>query len=490
MNFQYNKIKYLFLLSILCLTGVIQAQVSIGRTNARGILDVNNPNGYGNTTAIVLPRAAQIGDVKAPDGTDAITGTFVYDISGQCAKVKTSTGWTNCLLDGVGLQNVVSSILSVGSNFKIERASLGYQHTLAIGKDDHSIYVVGDNSNGRTGAGRTSGNTQSFLLVFAAPVADVSAGNAHSIAATVTGDVYTWGNNTAYYTGLGTNSGMTALPTKVIQFGDGAAFGKAVDVEAGSTNSYVLTDDGKVYSVGTATASGTGAALTAFTQLGIPEDIQSISTSDASMAAVSVTGKVYVWGTGSNYRLGTGAAANVTTPTAITTPLPVKKVAMGNRNGVAISQDGKHVYRWGYRSSVGNGSTDVTIPTEITIPNFDPATDDILDVAAQRFGSGNGGMMVVTTKGVYVTGENGSAQLGTGNTTNITTGMVSVATTSIFQGTVFTGAAMGRLDSMLFTGENPANISVSYVAYGMGDVSYRQLGAITRQARIPTVITK
>ncbi len=490
MNFQYNKIKSLFIVNTLCLAGVLQAQVAIGRANPRGILDVNNPNGYGNTTAIVLPREAQISDVTAPDGTDAIAGTFVYDISGQCARVKTTDGWTDCLLDGSGVQTVVSNVLSVGSNFKIERASLGYQHTLAIGKDDRAIYVAGDNSNGRTGVGRTSGNTQSFLLTFATPVADVSAGNQHSIAATAIGDVYTWGTNTGNYTGLGTTTGITALPNKVILFGDGTTFGKAIDVEAGSTNSYVLTESGKVYSVGTATASGTGSALAAFTQLNIVENIQSISASDASVAAVSVTGKVYVWGTGTAGRLGTGGTTAVSIPTLITTPLPVKKVAMGTTNGVAISQDGKHVYRWGNGGGVGNGGTNLLSPTEITIPNFNSATDEILDVAAQRFANGSGAMMVVTTKGVYVTGINSSGQLGTGTTTAIATGMVSVSTTSIFQGTTFTGAAMGRLNSMLFTGANPVNTSVSYVAYAMGDISYRQLGAITVQARIPTIITK
>ncbi|WP_419867960.1 RCC1 domain-containing protein [Chryseobacterium sp. CT-SW4] len=481
----------LYTLPFLLTGALFFGQVGVGTLTPKGVLHVES-----NTMGLVLPKVDNAADVVTPNDSTAVEATFVYELTEKCTKFKKAAQWSDCLLDDSGVRNSVSSILSIGTEFKVKKASAGYQHTLMIGQDDNALYVAGDNSDGRTGLGRTSGNTGSFLLSFASPLADASAGQIHSIAATVTGEVWTWGDNNAYRTGLATNSGDTGLPSQVAGFGVNETFGKAIKVEAGGQNSYVLTEDGKVYGVGAATGTaaagpGTGAAATAFTQLGI-SDIIDISASQYTAAALTSDGKIYVWGLGTLGRLGTGGTANATTPTLISLPggAAAKQVSMGWNNGVAVSADGKHVYRWGSGNATANSGTNITTPTEIAVPGFDQATDEIIAVATQRFNYGNGGFFVFTNKGVYVTGENSQGQLGIGNTTDVSNALVSLNTTGIYNGTVFTGGSGGRQHTILTTGENAINTTVSYVAYGMGAINYRQLGAITVQRRVPSVITK
>ncbi|WP_419869771.1 RCC1 domain-containing protein [Chryseobacterium sp. CT-SW4] len=467
-------------------------QVGIGTLTPKGVLHVES-----NTMGVVLPKVDNAADVVTPNDSTAVEATFVYDLAEKCTKFKKAAQWSDCLLDDSGVRNSVSSILSVGTEFKVKKASAGYQHTLMIGQDDNALYVAGDNSDGRTGLGRTSGNTGSFLLNFASPLADASAGQIHSIAATVTGEVWAWGDNNVYRTGLGINTGDTGLPSKVAGFGTSETFGRAIKVQAGGQNSYVLTEDGKVYGVGGATGTsaagpGTGAAATAFTEVSIAETVADISASQYTAAALTSDGKIYVWGLGTLGRLGTGGTANATTPTLISLPggVAAKQVSMGWNNGTAVSADGKHVYRWGSGNSIGNSGTNLTTPTEISVPGFDQATDEIIAVATQRFDYGYGNLFVFTNKGVYVTGENSQGQLGIGNTTDVTNGLVAMTTTGVYNGTVFTGGSVGRQHTILTTGENTSNTTVSYVAYGMGAINYRQLGAITVQRRVPSVITK
>ena len=477
----------------LVLTGALFfGQVGVGTLTPKGVLHVES-----NTMGVVLPKVDNAADVVDPDGGTPVEGTYVYDITEKCTKFKKPAQWSDCLLDDAGVRNSVSSVLSVGTEFKVKKASAGYQHTLMIGQDDNALYVAGDNSDARTGLGRTTGNTGSFLLNFASPLADASAGQIHSIAATVTGEVWTWGDNNGYRTGLGTNTGDTYLPAQVAGFGEGQSFGKAVKVEAGGTNSYVLNDAGIVYGVGptqstNGAGAGTGAVANSFTAVSIPETVTDISASQYTAAALTSDGKIYVWGLGTLGRLGNGGTTSSATPIQITLPggVAAKQVTMGWNNGAAISADGKHVYRWGSGNAVANSGTNITSPTEITIPGFDQATDEVIAVAAQRFDYGNGGFFVFTNKGVYVTGENSQGQLGVGNTTDISNALVSISTTGVYNGTKFTGGSLGRQHTVLTTGENATNTTVSYVAYGMGAINYRQLGAITVQRRVPTVITK
>ncbi|MDR3219380.1 MAG: hypothetical protein LBU22_10490 [Dysgonamonadaceae bacterium] len=523
MNF--NKIiKYLLLALFLIGSIGVSAQVSIGRKDsvARGVLDVNNPQGHSNTMGIVLPKVENLLDVESVPGEPAVPGTVVYDLNRQGIRLMTAErGWTDVLLDDEGIKKEIFNILAVGADFKVKYASMGPGHSLCIGQDDNAVYVTGDNSNGRTGIGRTEGNMPSFTLIFAQPVVDVSAGSLHSAAVDVSGQLWVWGNNAAYRTGLpdlGADGdvGNTGTPTLVTTdngitplFSDNPAnstystYGKAIQVEAGWTNTFVLTDKGEVWGVGTGGGTGgsegsagvgssdvtTWTKLT-FTELPAGEKIVQISCSGNTAGALSETGKLWTWGEAGANALGVGNTTDRNTPIQVTIPGndPLYMVAMGFAASAAISADKKHLYTWGNANMHGRGNTAYPSPGEAPLPgDFNPTVDEITYVAAQRYAYG--GLEIITSKGVYGTGRNTEAQLGIGNVVTPQTGWVKINMTGIPLGTVFTGVAKGAGSTILVTGENLSSPESSYVAYGMGATNFRQLGAVTTP-RIPTQLTK
>ncbi|MDR1652285.1 MAG: hypothetical protein LBS01_01290 [Prevotellaceae bacterium] len=504
------KIKYI-IFSIACLfAATAHAQVGIGNENPRGVLDVNNPAGYGNTSGVVLPVVKSISAVRLPSALgDATTGTVVFDSTANCIRLKRLNGWTDCLLDEGGYRTTVANILSVGADFKIKTASMGPQHTLCIGQDDNAIYAAGDNSNARTGIGRTSGNCQTFMLIFAQPCVSVAAGDQHSIAVDVQGQVWTWGNNGAYRTGLpddpgtgGTagNDGNTGTPTLVRLTNGDTVFsahptsvhGKAIMCAAGALSSYVLTEDGKVWRTGTLGTSTTNNVTTWTEVTGFSGKVTYIAASTNTVGAVTESGAVYTWGEGADGRLGTGNGTDRATPVQITMPgsVPISKIAMGFSNGAAISADSKQLFVWGTNRSIGVGSgTTINAPRLASLPGFNSATDSIFNVAATRFDYGNGGLAVATSIGAFTTGENNYGQLGIGSTADQTSWQY-IVSTGIIKGTKFTGVAMSGYTTLFLTGVNPIRAESSYVGYGAGRINYRQLGAITIEPRRPMQLTK
>ena len=484
----YFKLKIAFLTSFIFFFTFSYAQIGIGRDNPRGILDVNQSNNK-NTAGLVVPRTGDVTTIKTPEGDEPIEGTLVYDIKEECLRVKMETEWSQCLLDSVGLKTSVNQILGVGDNFKIKKVSAGYDNSLVIGIDGW-LYTAGNNTNAKTGLGRSSGNTVSFTLILGQPTVYASAGYLHGVAVNQSGDLYTWGNNAGARTGQqAVTSGNTVVPTLVEEFGANTTYGRVIAAEAALTNSYALTESGKVYSVGTSTngSSGTGGNLTTWTLLNIPETVQAISASYYTAGALSSTGNVYVWGTGANGRLGIGTA-NLTTPTQITFPQPIKQLSMGAACGIALATDNVTVYAWG-RSGSATNTADWTSPQVITIPGFDPATDQVLSVAARRFDNGTGSIAIVTTIGVFVTGTNSYGMLGV-NTTTTLTALQKISGLRVYRSTEFLEASIGYRHTLLTTGENQYNTEYNYVGYGMGYTTNGRLGAMSGNQRIPTIITK
>jgi len=484
------------------------------------VLDVGKP--YSNTMGVVLPVVTSASDVVTPTGDNVTPGTIAFDSIRNCLRLMTAArGWTDCFLDEGGFKRETSNILSVGADFKIKAASLGSIHTLVIGKDDNAVYAAGSNANSRTGIGRTNGQCQTFIMVFGKPVLDVAAGDLHSATVDVTGRLWVWGSNANYRTGLPDTSegattilgsaGTTGTPTLVTLadhvtpiFSDDpststyATCGEAIQCEAGLLNTYVLNHKGEVFSVGGYLAAGTGATsgnVATWTKVYLPGIAVSISASGNTCGAILDDGRVFVWGEGSDGRLGTNNTTDVFTPQQISIPggVPIGKLSMGFRDGAAISVDGKHFYDWGTNRATGTGTNNGTIhgPMEMSMVGMDPATDIFTGVGCARYDYGNGGMTITTTKGIFTTGENGYYELGLGGTSNADhPEWTSPSATSIATGTVFLDAEMGSSHVILITGENPAYQDSSYVGYGIGRNAQRQLGALPASVRVPTQLTK
>jgi len=507
-----NKIKNLLLTILALLLGAPAfAQVGMGTGSPKGVLDVKD------TMGIVLPKVQSVDSVKTPDGEEAVIGTLVYDLSKSCARVKNSKGWSDCLLDSRGKDSIIFKTLGLGENFVVAKASVSNNWIILLGKGDHGVYFSGTNSNGVSGLGRAGGGVRSYTLVRAnPPMRDIAAGLDHAIAADSIGRVWTWGANANYRTGQqnpgGTyvNGSYTSLPDSCDFFGPKKGAGYLAKlVAASNATSLVVTDNGDVYSIGTAPANGIStAAANVWTKVGVPAKVKQIAASlNNTVGVVTETGEAYVWGTGGYNGLGNGGTTTSNTPYKLNISEKVGKIAMGYQCGAAITEDGTKLYAWGYQNTVAN-STNLTVPTDITnkIQLFDASKGDrIVDVGLAR---GNGGNITVivnnTTTGeskVYAAGRNNYGHLGVGNTTNQNaTGanaqsvLRPISLQKIDKGTKFIGVASGGYNTILITDANPTNGSLSYVAYGAGRTSayyyYRVLGAITSNALYYTPLTK
>ena len=115
---------------------------------------------------------------------------------------------------------------SITSEMKVKQIFSGFSHTLVV-FDSGEIYAFGQNSSGRTGLGRGGGNTSipeeisrtSFNPSLEDGVIPVSttAGFAHSIVLLSNGDLYSFGSNQNGRTGLGRTSGNTTRPERFSQ---------------------------------------------------------------------------------------------------------------------------------------------------------------------------------------------------------------------------------------------------------------------------------
>ncbi len=136
-------------------------------------------------------------------------------------------------------------------------------HTLIL-TESGKVYAFGSNENGKTGLGTTTGDTLTPTLIsngdngFVNGTAiKISTGASHSLVVTNDGIVYSFGQNQDGRTGLGTTSGTQSTPKKVLDgnagadyFRNGDANFKVIDIVASDRESLILTEKGVVYSFG------------------------------------------------------------------------------------------------------------------------------------------------------------------------------------------------------------------------------------------------
>ena len=297
----------------------------------------------------------------------------------------------------------------------------GRSHMIGINKNER-VYTYGDNSFGQRS-------------VFSGKAKAVAAGYDSSYVIDEKGDLYAWGANYAGQLGIGTESMMQTVPTKV------AGIEKAQAVAAGAEHALVLAD-GKVYAFGdnrygqlgtqnseTVTASNTPQLVSAL----LGETVTKVVAGKYNSFAVCADGDLYAWGMNYVAQLGDGDEAldNKDTPVKITIPdYKVLSVAAGgghtvaicykDENGNGVCDEATSVWGWGSdsRAQLGTGKlgTWTNIPEKLSF--FDGK--QIVSLA-----TGEGHTMALAQDGtLYTCGWNENGQLGQGNTAY---GMVPVA---------------------------------------------------------------
>jgi len=336
---------------------------------------------------------------------------WVYVSAGVSHTVAITTGgelwaWGNNangrLGDGTTIQQ--TSPIRIGAATNWASVSAGDSHTVAV-TTTGELWSWGSNSFGRTGLGSTTGNTLNPTQVGTATNwASVSAGDSHTVAVTMTGELWAWGNNLFGRTGLGESSGSTQIPTQV-----GVATNWA-SASAGEWHTVAVTTTGELWAWGNNLNTGigtiTGDTITPI-RIGIATNWASVSAGARYTVAVTTTGESWAWGDNTNGQLGDGTTTRRNVPTLIGAARNWAYAFAGDSHTVAVTTTGE-LWAWGNnvdgRTGLGMDTGNTLAPTRVgTATNWNSVSaGDSHAVATVENGE------------LWVWGSNANGRLGTG----------------------------------------------------------------------------
>ncbi|XP_067105977.1 probable E3 ubiquitin-protein ligase HERC3 isoform X1 [Osmerus mordax] len=204
----------------------------------------------------------------------------------------------------------------------ISQVICGNQHCIAL-STDCQLFTWGENGRGQLGLGRgapSSLTPQPLTSLCGIPLAQISAGGQHSLALSLSGAVFGWGNNQAGQLGLNDQQDR-AVPCHV-KF---LRSQKVVYISCGEDHTAALTKDGGIFTFGDGSSGQLGHDSTHSEPL--PRRVLELMGSEVSqiscgrhhtLAFVPSSGVVYAFGCNSQGQLGTG------TRDTARIPLPVK----------------------------------------------------------------------------------------------------------------------------------------------------------------------
>lgn len=347
----------------------------------------------------------------------------------------------------------------------------------------------GANLNGQVGNGSTSdfsAKTPQDVIGMQAGVADVAAGDSHTCASMVTGDVKCWGANTSGQLGIGNTVGQSepvkldGISAKRVtagssfscavrsdetvscwgdntlgQLGNGGSTGStspaavagvtgATDVAGGSVYTCALSggalrcwgdnSNGQL-ATGDLIYRGARGDIAAF------GPVSALSAGYGNSCAITSAGEVSCWGANMTGQLGDGARTGSGMPKTVAGLNGATDVAVGGFHACAIV--GFNLRCWGNneRGQVGDGSFEKAKLSPVSLPIYDAS-----DVAA-----GFGHTCVVATGGVKCWGQGTEGQIGNGQDQHQYT---PVAVTGLAPGSSVTavGAGVEHTCALLNTG--------------------------------------
>jgi alpha-tubulin suppressor-like RCC1 family protein len=359
--------------------------------------------GDGTTTGHSTP--AQVG--TATNYVSIEAGVF-HSLAVLSTGVLTATGHNGYYQLGLGTTTTQTSFIttSITADGWLQVVPVGYS-TAAI-KLDGTLWVWGDNSDGRFGNGTTvgsnvpvqSGTDNTWIAMaafsgggnFVGLKADgsmwrfansstyptqvvvtgkswrsVAAGLGHFLAVATDGTLWTWGNNT--YGQLG--QGSTTSSSTPIQVGTATNWMCA----AGSWgNSTALKSDGTLWSCGRSTfgqlGNGTSVQSTSFVQIGSTSDYITVKLMFDSGVTLKVNGTMYGWGRNNWYQLCDGTTTHRLSPIQINTYTKwISLSAAWEGNVKALQSDGS-LWGWGiggFGGTVTNTSSPVVISGQTNV---------------------------------------------------------------------------------------------------------------------------
>ncbi|WP_130866566.1 RCC1 domain-containing protein [Acidipropionibacterium timonense] len=232
----------------------------------------------------------------------------------------------------------------VGSDgLHVKQVSAGQVHSVALDSTG-SAWAWGFNDSGALGDG-TAATRYSATKVKQGDVkfTQISAGMAFSMAVSTTGDLYGWGTNWRGQLGDGTKKKKHEVPVRV-EAPAGVTFSK---VSAGDAHTIALSTTGEIYGWGWNSFGqvGNDAPLSTNTPQKVvaPKGLTftDVAAGGDSSAAVASDGSVYTWGHNDEGQLGNGTMKDSRVPVKAAMPtVTVTKVSFGGEAGTDLRQSG------------------------------------------------------------------------------------------------------------------------------------------------------
>lgn len=297
--------------------------------------------------------------------------------------------WGDNRYGALGVSDIAFSLVPIAVNtgalsgLTITKISCTRNSVAAIASNGRLI-MWGNNMYGNLGDGTLETRSNPAYVpyfVFGRAVADVSSGETTTIAATVQGQVYTWGYNEGGLLGIPALLGISTYP--VFMSNTTELIDKFfVKVAMGNLVASALTSGGELYTWGTNGKGGNlGINSNSFQifyepQLvatnNMPGLVTSMCISDNNAAAIA-NGKIYTWGKGSTLWNGVDDTFDRYLPTLINMTgalqgLTVESISCGS-NIVAVATDGvrKVFVGWGANAEGALGTGDANPVQQPTV---------------------------------------------------------------------------------------------------------------------------
>ena len=364
-----------------------------------------------------------------------------------------------------------SAPIALPANTTATAITAGTGHTCAL-LNTGQISCWGFGGDGQLGTGdNTSLSTPSapITLPTNTTATAITAGNFHTCALLNTGQISCWGFGSSGRLGTGDNTSLSTpsapitLPTNTT----------ATAITAGSTHTCALLNTGQIscWGAGGDGRLGTGDTNNLSTP-SAPITLPANTTATAITAgtfhtcALLNTGQISCWGAGGDGQLGTGDTNNLSTPSApITLPTNTTATAItaGSTHTCALLNTGQ-ISCWGnnFFGQLGTGNTtDLSTPSApITLPTNTTATAIT-----------TGGLhtcALLNTGQISCWGAGGDGQLGTGNTTDLSTPSAPITLPTNTTATAITTRG-GHTCALLNTGHISCWGSGGFGQLGTGD---------------------
>lgn len=240
----------------------------------------------------------------------------------------------------------------------------------------------------------------------------VSAGGDKTIALSVTGKIFGWGDNSSGALGLGAFSGAQFNPTAS---SNGNTFTQVVS--GGNAFTIALKSDGTLWSTGINTSGFLGIGnytnKNTFTQIGVDSNWQSVSAGGSHVLAIKTDGTLWAWGANTEGQLGNGTTTMSNVPIQIGSDTNWQSVAAGGYYFSAAIKTNGTLWVWGNDSygQLGNGivTNHTSIPVQIgTDTNWNKISAGQYHVLALK----NNGSL-------WGWGDNSAGNIGIGSTTPV-----------------------------------------------------------------------